>query len=683
MNASSNSMSNNSGDGEVTAELPVLDVAAYEARHGHDPLASTDTWQSPTLSSATTTLNTAILPNLAHVAPDHVSETMPSKNLSATLASKIEGELRSLASNLEELETRLAAKGERLAIIEAELAESRDAGKAAAERAAALSDELTGSRAAVAAATTQIEGLQQSIREREDAIRAAGERANGLQHSLQRLETDIAENAVAANTRTATLVATHEGVLKAAWQQVAQLQTQSAAQHEALQAMEGRRGIFDSMLRGLDLQLAGRDQDHAKLGEELARHTTRLAELTRDLESRSQRVAQLEAEVAALNTNLGARSDEVGAVARANNELNQALEAQRQDSAARAVRVTELEAQIVAGNQIHAEALRAAAAAHSELQAANTALSAHKSALTAELDDLREESAEHVAAVQQMATQHSDRMAQIDAQNQKIETLTAQVSTQAQTILADAERIRVTQERINIAENDLRASEEAINHLESELRSRNMRIEELTRINTQMQGDIADARRWLGERDGLMQRLETEAAHSAALVDNIQRSMRALTPANSAAVGTPDAPGATSAPAAAMTGAALRAQSAAASTSGNYEGIREQGARLLVRKLDGHEVVHVLGRKTTIGRTPDNDLQVDASFVSRHHAVLLLTGNQTVIEDLNSTNGVYVNGTRITRETLSDGDVVMVGKARFRFAVRAAVARPTVELSTT
>jgi predicted nuclease with TOPRIM domain len=403
----------------------------------------------------------------------------------------------------------------------------------------------------------------------------------------------------------------------------------------------------------------------------------RLEELTRDLESRSQRVAQLEAEVAALNTSLGARCDEVGAVARANNELNQALEAQRQESAARAVRLTELEAQIVAGNQIHAEALRAAAAAHSELQATNTALSAHKTALTAELNDLREESAEHVAAVQQLAAQHADRVAQIDAQNQKIESLTMQVATQAQTILTDAERIRVTQERINIAENDLRASEEAINHLESELRSRNMRIEELTRINTQMQGDIADARRWLGERDGLMQRLETEAAHSAALVDNIQRSMRSLTPANSATVGTPDAhnvPHAHAAP---------RAPSAATSTSGNYEGIREQGARLLVRKLDGHEVVHVLGRKTTIGRTPDNDLQVDASFVSRHHAVLLLTGNQTVIEDLNSTNGVYVNGTRITRETLSDGDVVMVGKARFRFAVRAAVARSSVELSTT
>ena len=111
------------------------------------------------------------------------------------------------------------------------------------------------------------------------------------------------------------------------------------------------------------------------------------------------------------------------------------------------------------------------------------------------------------------------------------------------------------------------------------------------------------------------------------------------------------------------------------------EAIRENGARLLVRSQDGHEVVHVLGRKTTIGRTPDNDLQIDASFVSRHHAVLLVTGQQTVIEDLNSTNGVLVNGQRISREVLNDGDQVMIGKARFRFAVRPTTSRANAEPS--
>jgi hypothetical protein len=269
--------------------------------------------------------------------------------------------------------------------------------------------------------------------------------------------------------------------------------------------------------------------------------------------------------------------------------------------------------------------------------------------MEAQLVELRAESIEHVTAVQQVTSEHAARLAQIESQEARLTALTAQVATQSQTILADAERNRVNLDRIAVAENDLRVSEEAINRLESEVRARSMRVEELTRINTQMQTDIADARRWLAERDSLMQRLETEAAHSAALVDNIQKSIRALTPGTG--------------------------------TTGTQETVREAGARLLVRSKDGHEVVHVLGRKTTIGRTPDNDLQIDASFVSRHHAVLLFNGQQTVLEDLNSTNGVQVNGNRVTRETLNDGDQVMIGKAKFRFAIRPALNRSNPELS--
>jgi len=81
-------------------------------------------------------------------------------------------------------------------------------------------------------------------------------------------------------------------------------------------------------------------------------------------------------------------------------------------------------------------------------------------------------------------------------------------------------------------------------------------------------------------------------------------------------------------------------------------------------------VVHVLGRKTSIGRTPDNDLQLDAKFVSRHHAVILVGPNNTVIEDLNSTNGVQVNGRRVTRQTLRDGDRIAIGRTQYHFLVR-------------
>src|SRR3984885_2540897 len=97
MSARSKSFSGSPVDAETTAELPVLDVAAHEARHGHD-LSRTDTWAAPTASLP-------IPPQLANLAPELSAEPQTSPT-----AAKLEGELRAIARNLAELETRLASK---------------------------------------------------------------------------------------------------------------------------------------------------------------------------------------------------------------------------------------------------------------------------------------------------------------------------------------------------------------------------------------------------------------------------------------------------------------------------------------------------------------------------------------------------------------------------------------------
>ncbi len=74
-----------------------------------------------------------------------------------------------------------------------------------------------------------------------------------------------------------------------------------------------------------------------------------------------------------------------------------------------------------------------------------------------------------------------------------------------------------------------------------------------------------------------------------------------------------------------------------------------------------HELALYVGR-IIVGRTPDNDLQVDSRFVSRHHCQIVTTPNSCVIEDLNSTNGIYVKSKRVRRHYLTDGDVVVLGK---------------------
>jgi type II secretory pathway predicted ATPase ExeA len=66
--------------------------------------------------------------------------------------------------------------------------------------------------------------------------------------------------------------------------------------------------------------------------------------------------------------------------------------------------------------------------------------------------------------------------------------------------------------------------------------------------------------------------------------------------------------------------------------------------------------------RLVIGRTPDNDLQIDSKFISRHHCQIVTQSDSCVIEDLNSTNGIYVMSKRVRRHNLNDGDVVHVGQ---------------------
>ncbi|MGH8297489.1 MAG: AAA family ATPase, partial [Steroidobacteraceae bacterium] len=85
--------------------------------------------------------------------------------------------------------------------------------------------------------------------------------------------------------------------------------------------------------------------------------------------------------------------------------------------------------------------------------------------------------------------------------------------------------------------------------------------------------------------------------------------------------------------------------------------------RLLVA-TDGRTVqeITLAQGRIIVGRTADNDLQIDSRFVSRHHCQITTSANSCVIEDLNSTNGIYVKARRVRRHYLNDGDVVLVGK---------------------
>ena len=71
--------------------------------------------------------------------------------------------------------------------------------------------------------------------------------------------------------------------------------------------------------------------------------------------------------------------------------------------------------------------------------------------------------------------------------------------------------------------------------------------------------------------------------------------------------------------------------------------------------------------RTTLGRRPYNDIVIDNLAVSGEHAVILMSGGDVVIEDLNSTNGTYVNGRAVKKQMLQSGDGIEVGKYKIKF----------------
>lgn len=85
-------------------------------------------------------------------------------------------------------------------------------------------------------------------------------------------------------------------------------------------------------------------------------------------------------------------------------------------------------------------------------------------------------------------------------------------------------------------------------------------------------------------------------------------------------------------------------------------------ANLTLRDEDRTVRTYPLALMTTIGRLSDNAVVIDSPAVSSHHACVFRDGNDFIIEDLQSTNGTFVNDARVTRQALQNGDVVAVGK---------------------
>jgi pSer/pThr/pTyr-binding forkhead associated (FHA) protein len=89
----------------------------------------------------------------------------------------------------------------------------------------------------------------------------------------------------------------------------------------------------------------------------------------------------------------------------------------------------------------------------------------------------------------------------------------------------------------------------------------------------------------------------------------------------------------------------------------------------MIVSIDGVVIkeVQLTKDRTSLGRRPYNDIVIDNLAVSGEHAVLQMTGNEVYLEDLNSTNGTYINGKAVKKQLLQNNDTVEIGKYKIKY----------------
>ncbi len=573
------------GDIETTAELPVLDVASYEAARS----SNTDTWVAPS--------------PLARETPE---DTPPGKS---PVAAKLEVSLHALSDNLREVEERLKRKGERLAEIEKTLAQANVERAGAEQRFKQLDSELTQARTTATAAEARVTELQRSLEERETNHR-----------SLQAHDKDV-EVKLALRDKALSLVQ----------RDLTQAQDLAATYLEALRSAEGRYGILQDLSSGLYAEIDDRDTKLSHVSGQLTSANARVRDLESKLIDRGAQLAQLERELGMVRATLEA----AGAESRKTLEQRQAEhERSAAERATLIESVNSLESKLAEATARATErdtAARTAQTRFEELETASAGQRKSREQLESEMGTLRSELQQRATALQDAGTERNELTARVAASEARVKDLEHRIEEQQDFVRVLQADSNASVARAKELEGDLRAAEDMIHRLETELRTRVARMDELEKTNREWRNTVEEARNALTERDSLIHRLEEETANSAILLGSIQQRLE---------------------------------------STDTHEISHDGDKRLLIRTEGDSDVVHVLGRKTSVGRTPENDLQIDAKFISRHHAVILAGPAHTIIEDLNSTNGVLVNGRRITRQTLKDGDSVVIGKTLFRFAVR-------------
>ncbi|HEV7611035.1 MAG TPA: FHA domain-containing protein [Steroidobacteraceae bacterium] len=413
--------------------------------------------------------------------------------------------------------------------------------------------------------------------------------------------------------------------------------------HTLRESLAARDATIVQVLHSLgerDAQLSALQQEHARVVPALEANAKSTSQMEADL-----RAARADAN--ALGAELKASREKVAA-------LNEQLK--RSESEINATRYDLGAAKIQASSYLELLRTRewrsgfdqnlfreldarvgAADAGHGELESQRDRLQGQVAALEARLSrqssELRAEGARlmaELAARDRALTESRERGSGDAAQVQRLQS-------EAQT---HEQELAVLMAHLQEARRPMQSIEADVKRLTEELAAKSAAVAELEEEKRKLRSALERTQGTLEEREFLIRRLEHSESNNANVIGRIQTSIERL---GSVPIGP--------------------AAGAAAGT------LADAAGELI--KVDGAgPASFALARRTRIGRSAACEMQIDSGSVSRHHALVLVGPRDTVIEDLNSTNGVLVNGRKVMRQVLSDGDAITLGESRFRYCAR-------------
>jgi chromosome segregation ATPase len=563
-------------------------------------------------------------------------------------------DLPSLAESVRSVEERIARQNAEYEALTRSYERAHDAETSALARAGMLERDLAAARAALEAEQLRSREFERSSMEKGTALDAARARGEEATRESERhlAEARILRDSLAA--RDATIVQ----VLHSLSERDAQLSALQSEHARVLPALEARAksgtqledelNAVRAQLKTVSAELKSRQQQADALSAQAKRHESEIHAARADLATTKTHASSYLELLRTRDWRSNFQQNlfrDLDAKAGAADAAREALKAERDQIAAR---LAAQEATISA-HSATIEQLQGAAAAQAgsvaeqakrleEAERERVEWSAQLSALEAERARLQTELAAREKAF-------SEAQVNVDLGTQRITQLRSEHAAKIAELEADGEtreqEMTVLMAHLKEARRPIETIEGEVTRLKEDLGLKTLAINDLTEEADKLRAALERTRGQLEEREFLIRRLERSESNNANALGRIQTSMERL--------GSSVAPSVNASPA------------------------QEWSPELI--RIDGdRSISHTLGRRTRIGRAPGCELHIDSSSVSRHHALILAGTREAIIEDLNSTNGVILNGRKVTRQVLNDGDIVTIGDIQFRYVAKPALA---------